>query len=68
LEQDEKSVRIKETSWNFPVAVIIGNEAKGIDKEILQQCDLIVEIPMRGHKESLNVSVATGIAVYEILK
>ncbi len=68
LEQDEKSVRIKEVSWQFPIALILGNEAKGIDKEILQQCDLITEIPMRGQKESLNVSVATGIAVYEMLK
>jgi tRNA G18 (ribose-2'-O)-methylase SpoU len=68
LEQDEKSVKIKETSWNFPTAVIIGNETEGIDKKILRQCDSIVEIPMRGHKESLNVSVATGVAVYEILK
>ncbi len=67
LEQAKKSVNIKKVSWKFPVALILGNEAKGVDKEILQQCDLIVELPMRGQKESLNVSVATGIALYEIL-
>jgi tRNA G18 (ribose-2'-O)-methylase SpoU len=48
------------------VALIVGNEPKGIDKRILKKCDTIIEIPMRGQKKSLNVAVALGVAGYEI--
>ena len=48
------------------VALIIGNEIHGVDEEILKSVDAIMEIPMHGNKESLNVSVATGIALYEL--
>ncbi len=67
LEQDKKSVNIKKASWQFPMVLILGNEANGVDQEILKRCDLIVDFPMYGQKESLNVSVATGIALYTIL-
>ena len=67
LEQDKKSVNIKKVSWQFPMVLILGNEANGVDQEILKRCDLIVDFPMYGQKESLNVSVATGIALYTIL-
>ncbi len=50
------------------VALLLGNEPKGIDARTLRKCDAIVEIPMLGHKNSLNVSVAFGIAVYSLLK
>lgn len=46
------------------VAVVVGNEVKGISPAILKKCDRILEIPMLGKKESLNVSVAAGIALY----
>ena len=46
------------------VALVVGNEVKGLPKSILEICDLIVEIPMHGKKESLNVAVAGGIALY----
>jgi tRNA G18 (ribose-2'-O)-methylase SpoU len=45
----------------------LGNEVEGISKDILEKCDKAVSIPMRGKKESLNVSVAAGIAIYGIL-
>ena len=45
-------------------ALIIGNEVKGISPAILKQCDRVVEISMRGKKESLNVAVAFGVAAY----
>ncbi len=51
----------------FPVVLLVGEETKGIPKKILQMCDELVEIPMKGQKESLNVSVAFGIAAYQIL-
>lgn len=50
------------------VALILGNEVSGIPKSVLKKCEKIVEIPMRGHKESLNVSVAAGIALWELSK
>lgn len=51
----------------FPLVLIIGEETKGIPKKLLEMCDAILEIPMKGRKESLNVSVAFGIAAYQLL-
>lgn len=51
-----------------PIALIVGNEVTGIPKSILNLSDAILEIPMRGKKESLNVSVSFGIAAYELIK
>lgn len=64
LEQDEKSVSLEMIPKDRPVALIVGNEVRGIDRRILGQCDAIGELPMRGKKNSLNVSVACGIALY----
>lgn len=50
------------------VALLFGNEVEGIPKRILEKCDAVVSIPMRGKKESLNVSVAFGIVAYETAK
>ena len=69
LEQDEKSVdyrKCKKTREYKNILLIVGNEVGGIEKEILDLCDEIVEIPMFGNKESLNVSVATGIILYAL--
>lgn len=52
----------------FPLALVVGNEVRGLSKEILKRCDEVVFIPMRGKKESLNVSVALGIAIYKIIE
>jgi len=67
LEQDKKAKDLKtfETSNRF--VLIVGNEVDGISRFNLDICDSIVEIPMRGKKESMNVSVATGIALYQLL-
>jgi tRNA G18 (ribose-2'-O)-methylase SpoU len=50
----------------FPLALILGEEVGGINKSLTKFCDKLVEIPMLGKKESLNVSVAFGIAAYKI--
>jgi len=50
----------------FPMALILGEEVKGHTKKILDLCDDIVDFPMVGQKESLNVSVACGIALYAL--
>jgi len=67
LEQDKKSIDYRKFSPAFPLALILGNEPKGIDRPILNKCDATIEIPMRGKKKSLNVSVAFGIVGYELL-
>ena len=65
LEQSENSVDYTkvgdDTTGNKKTLVIFGNEVGGVSKEILDLADVIAEIPMRGEKESLNVSVAAGI-------
>jgi 23S rRNA (guanosine2251-2'-O)-methyltransferase len=67
LELDKKAKNLKKINPRFPCALILGNEVRGIDKKILKLCDKIIYIPMKGEKESLNVSVAAGIAIYKIL-
>lgn len=67
LEQDVNSVNYKKFKPQFPCAVVLGEETIGIPKSILKLCDVIIEIPMWGSKESLNVSVATGVATFGIL-
>lgn len=52
----------------FPLALVLGNEVEGLSKKILQLADKVIYLPMAGKKESLNVSVAFGIAAYEIKK
>lgn len=68
LEQDKKSVDYKKIKTKEKIAIILGNEVDGIPKNILKKCDLVGEIPMRGKKESLNVSVSAGIFIFKILE
>ncbi len=51
-----------------PLALVLGNEVRGVSKQSLKLVDAIIEIPMKGKKESLNVSVAAGIAMFTLLK
>jgi len=67
IEQDKKAVDYKKIKVGEKNAFIIGTEVSGLPKNILQKCDVIVEIPMKGEKESLNVSVACGVALFRIL-
>ncbi|MBK7228836.1 MAG: 23S rRNA (guanosine(2251)-2'-O)-methyltransferase RlmB [Ignavibacteriales bacterium] len=54
--------------YKIPIALIVGNEEKGIRKLTADKCDHLVRIPMRGKIQSLNVSVATGVLLFEILR
>ena len=67
VEQDKNSIDYKKIKPTFPVAFVFGNEVKGLPKSILKISDLIAEIPMKGEKESLNVSVSAGIALFKML-
>jgi 23S rRNA (guanosine2251-2'-O)-methyltransferase len=51
-----------------PLTIVMGNEVRGLSKQALALCDAIVEIPMKGKKESLNVSVACGVVLFTLLK
>lgn len=66
LEQGRGAKNIFQFRPKFPMALILGNEVKGLSKETLKRCDDIVFIPMAGKKESLNVSVAFGVAIYTL--
>ena len=65
LEQTVKSKPIYDMDWSFPLCFIVGNEVKGVSEELSKMATIHAEIPMRGIKQSLNVSVATGVAGYE---
>ena len=67
LEKTDNSIKMKNYLPTFPMALILGHEVDGILSDILEKCDDVISIPMRGQKESLNVSVAAGIAMYGIL-
>lgn len=66
LEQTKTSRDYREFKSSFPLAVVVGNEVRGLSPDILKRCDSVWHIPMRGQKESLNVSVAVGIFLYSI--
>jgi len=67
LEQAKGAISLNDLkSVKKSIALILGEELRGLPKTILKRSDKIVQIPMRGKKESLNVSVAFGIAVYKL--
>ena len=69
LELTDNSINYDDiTMDDFPLCLVIGNEITGVTKEIIELCDLAIEIPMYGIKQSLNVAVAYGIAVFELAK
>ncbi len=67
IEQSETSIDYKKIKATGKAAFILGNEVEGVSKTALKNSDFIAEIPMKGKKESLNVSVAGGIALFRML-
>jgi 23S rRNA (guanosine2251-2'-O)-methyltransferase len=57
-----------EWDWNQPSAIILGNEGQGLHRLVRETCDTLVRIPLVGHLQSLNVSVAAGVLMYEALR
>lgn len=55
-----------ERIYDAPIVVVFGNEGKGLSNAVIKNCDFLVKIPMYGYIESLNVSVATGVVLFEI--
>lgn len=66
LEQAPDSVLLPKATFGNKVALLLGEEVHGIEAPLIAMCDTTVEIPMQGTKESFNVSVATGISLYEL--
>lgn len=74
VEQDARAMDYKTVAANSAVSgknakvlLIFGNEVDGVSKELLALCDIVAEIPMAGQKESLNVAVSFGIALFRLL-
>lgn len=68
VEQDERSISYKDLKPNFPVAIVVGNETSGVNKEILDMADVIVELPMLGVNKSFNVWGSAAVVAYKILE
>ena len=66
LEQDSRAVLLPTYRPPAKIALLVGEEVYGLTDEQRKQCNDLIEIPMRGQKESFNVSVATGIALYHL--
>jgi tRNA G18 (ribose-2'-O)-methylase SpoU len=66
LEQNNHSILLNNYIAPQKIVLLLGEEVKGITDDLIEQCDDIIEIPMVGQKESFNVSVATGIALYAL--
>ncbi len=67
LEQNPHAVLLPHYQAPAKLALLLGEEVAGIAPELQAACDVLLEIPMVGHKESFNVSVAAGMALYQLL-
>jgi 23S rRNA (guanosine2251-2'-O)-methyltransferase len=59
---------VYKTNLDLPLAVVIGNESKGIGRLIREKCDFLLKLPMNGRLNSLNASVAAGVLMYEVVR
>ncbi|MDE3234718.1 MAG: RNA methyltransferase [Bacteroidota bacterium] len=70
VEQAEGSISLQNftTGKEGKIAVVLGNEVEGVDAEVLKKCNGCIEIPQLGMKHSLNISVAAGIVLWELVR
>ena len=68
LEKGPNAVSLFSADIPEPAALLVGSEGKGIGNALLSKCDVIVELPMNGHVESLNAAVAGSITLYDLLR
>ncbi|CAN7211524.1 23S rRNA (guanosine(2251)-2'-O)-methyltransferase RlmB [Paenibacillus sp. LjRoot56] len=59
---------VYKANFSIPIALVIGNEGKGVGRLIKERCDFLVKLPMAGHVNSLNASVAAGVLMYEVVR
>ena len=67
-ENDVKAVNYDQFSVDMPIVLVVGSEGKGISRLVLKECDILTTIPMHGTVNSLNVSVATAILLFDIVR
>ena len=67
LEHTDKSIPYYQCEYNYPCVLVLGNEVNGISEAIIEMADKAIEIPMFGLKQSLNVTVAYGIVIYDMV-
>jgi tRNA G18 (ribose-2'-O)-methylase SpoU len=70
VEQTESSVKLQELKIDQQkkYAIVMGHEVKGVDQEVVNQSDFVIEIPQFGTKHSFNISVTTGIVLWEMFR
>ena len=70
IEQADDSIKLQEftVEQQQKYAIVMGNEVKGVQQEVIDVCDACIEIPQFGTKHSLNISVTTGIVLWDLLK
>lgn len=70
VEQAENSISLENLGWDgkSPLALVFGNEVEGVAQEVIDHCDGCLEIPQWGMKHSLNISVAAGIVLWEMVR
>ncbi|WP_038041285.1 RNA methyltransferase [Thermodesulfobacterium hveragerdense] len=69
LEITKSSIPIQNVKTSdFPLALVIGNEVTGVDERVLEEADMVLEIPLYGEKESLNVAIAFGVAIFLLIE
>jgi tRNA G18 (ribose-2'-O)-methylase SpoU len=68
LEHTDQPLLYHKVRYEFPLCLVVGHEVSGVSDEVVALADMAIEIPMFGVKRSLNVAVAYGIAIYEIVK
>jgi 23S rRNA (guanosine2251-2'-O)-methyltransferase len=66
VEQAEKSIPLQKFENVGSLALVFGNEVYGVEQEVINACDGVIEIPQHGTKHSLNISVAIGIVLWEV--
>jgi len=68
VEQNSRSISYKDLRPNFPCAIVVGNETGGMEKEVLDEVDVIVELPMYGINKSFNVWGSGAIVAYKVIE
>ena len=64
----ETAETVYKTDFTVPMALVVGAEGKGLRRLTKEQCDVLVSVPMKGQVASLNLSVATGVLLYEAVR
>lgn len=69
VEQTKNSIALNELTYDGEkIALVFGNEVEGVSQEVIDACDGVIEIPQQGSKHSLNISVAVGVVLWELVR